>query len=178
MAVLSICAAGGWLVVSMADSDDSGLGVISVCLIVVGGKVGGWATETSLCDVATAMYSPLSGTTSLVFDTISESLLGKGGNTGMLHADGLIEEVLVTSETPGKGGNELRVDGLIGEVTSGTPESLPGKGGNELRMGDLIGEVVSASGTPESLLGQGGNELRVDCLIGEVVFGTPESLLG
>ena len=65
--------------------------------IVVGGKVGGWATDTSLCDEVTAMYSPLSGTTMLVFDTASLSR---------------------------RGGNKPEVCDLIEELMSGTPGSL------------------------------------------------------
>lgn len=65
--------------------------------IVVGGKVDGWGTDTLLCDVATAMLSPLSGTTMLVFDVIS---------------------------LRGRGGSEVCVDDLIEELMSGMPESL------------------------------------------------------
>ena len=65
--------------------------------IVVGSKVDGWGTDTLICDVVTAMLSPLSGTTMLVFDVISMR---------------------------GRGGSEVCVDDLIEELTSNMPESL------------------------------------------------------
>ena len=61
-------ACGGGSLVGMADSV---LRIILVSLIIVGGKVGGWAASTLLCDVASAMFGPLSGTTGLEFDTFS-----------------------------------------------------------------------------------------------------------